>query len=133
MLSELVRPKPDGHVVSWIEGRPEDNLYVSALTFGEIEKGIASLPSSPRRTELEAWVRKDLLLRFQDRVLPIDLDIAARWGAVSGASETRGEPLAVIDALLAATSLQHGLVVATRNTADFERCGAKCVNPWQAG
>jgi predicted nucleic acid-binding protein len=58
--------------------------------------------------------------------------VAARWGALSGASEVRGVPLPVIAGLIAATSLQHSLVVATRNTGELERCGARCFNPWLA-
>lgn len=77
-------------------------------------------------------MRRDLAERFRGRVLPIDVRIAERWGALVGESERRGAPLPVIDSLLAATSLQHGLTIVTRNTADMQRCGARCLNPWEA-
>lgn len=63
-------------------------------------------------------------------MLSIDAGIAARWGTIAGTSEARGQPLPVIDSLIAATSLQHDLTVVTRNTDDLERYGARCFNPW---
>lgn len=74
-------------------------------------------------------MREDLAGRFHDRLLPVDDKIAVEWGRISGTSDARGAPLPVTDALIAATSVVHGLVVATRNTADLARCGARCVNP----
>lgn len=130
LLSELARPQPDAGVLRWLSTAEETELYLSVLTLGELEKGIAKLSSSARRRKIEDWVRNDLAERFAGRVLPIDQGVAVQWGRLSGESEAGGEPLAVIDALIAATSLVHGLDVVTRNTADLERCGARCVNPW---
>jgi predicted nucleic acid-binding protein len=130
VISELVRPKPKASVVSWIQARDEGELFLSAITIGELETGIARLPDSPKRTALEQWVRRELAERFRDRLLPIDAAVAARWGALTGASEARGQPLPVIDSLIAATGLQHDLTVVTRNTKDFQRCGAQCFDPW---
>jgi toxin FitB len=130
VVSELVRPRPKASVVSWVLERDEDELFLSVITIGELEKGIARLPVSPKRTALEQWVRRDLADRFRGRLLAIDSGVAARWGALVGASEARGQPLPVIDSLIAATSLQQDLTVVTRNTDDLERCGARCFNPW---
>lgn len=132
VVSELARPRPDGGVLEWLEAADEPALHLSVITLGELEKGIAKLPPSARRRRIEDWVREDLAARFEGRLLDVDRAIAARWGAISGEAEARGAPLPVIDALIAATALQHGLEVVTRNTADFERCGARCVNPWKA-
>ena len=130
VLSELAKPRPDAGVVQWLEAADEARLYLSVVTLGELEKGIARLPASARRTRIERWVRQELAARFEGRILDVDRKVAERWGAMSGASEARGAPLPVIDALIAATGLAHGLEVVTRNTADLERCGARCVNPW---
>lgn len=132
VISELVKPVPDGHVIEWLNGNDEGSLYLSVLTIGEIEKGIAKLPASSRREKLETWVRRDLAGRFRERLLAIDGTVAATWGRLAGEAEARGEPLPVIDGLIAATSLAHDLTVATRNVSDFERCGARCLNPWTA-
>jgi len=130
VLAELARPEPDAGVLKWLSDADEANLYLSVLTLGELEKGIAKLPASARRRGIENWVRGELAQRFEGRLLAVDQGVAEHWGRISGASEARGVPLPVIDELLAATSLVHALEVVTRNTADFERCGARCVNPW---
>jgi len=131
VLSELAKPRPDAGVLGWLEEADENRLYLSVLTLGELEKGVARLPASARRTRIERWVRRDLAARFEGRIVDVDRTVAERWGAISGVSESRGTPLPVIDALLAASALVHGLEVVTRNTADLERCGARCVNPWR--
>ena len=130
VVSELVRKSPSAAVLKWIDGQDEASFYLSVLTIGELEKGVARLPASVRRSRLLSWVRRDLVVRFSGRLLPIDMRTAARWGSVTGESEKRGRPLPVIDCLIAASALVHGLTVATRNVGDFERCGATCVNPW---
>ncbi len=130
VISELVKAAPDNNVIEWLKHSDEDSLYLSVLTIGEIEKGIAKLPASSRREKLETWVRRDLAERFRERLLAIDGTVAATWGRLAGEAEARGEPLPVIDGLIAATSLAHDLTVATRNIGDFERCGARCFNPW---
>lgn len=109
----------------------EDQLFLSVITIGELEKGIASLPGSAKRGTLENWVRRELADRFHGRLLAIDVGIAARWGAMVGTAELRGQPLPVIDSLIAATSLHHDMTVVTRNTKDFEGCGARSFDPWQ--
>jgi len=130
VVSELVRKSPSAAVLGWIGAQDEGSLYLSVLTIGELEKGVARLPVSTRRNGLQSWIRRDLVERFGARLLPIDTRTAARWGSVTGESERRGKPLPVIGSLIAATALVHGLTVATRNVNDFERCGATCFNPW---
>lgn len=130
VISELIRPRPKASVVNWVLEREESELFLCVITVGELEKGIARLPRSAKRIALESWVRRELADRFRGRLLEIDLSVAARWGAITGASEARGQPLPVIDSLIAATSLQHDLIVVTRNTNDLERCGARCFDPW---
>ena len=130
VISELTRPRPSGSVVNWIHACDENELFLSVITIGELDKGIAKLPGTAKRTALEQWVRRDLAARFHNRLLAIDSNVAARWGALVGQSEARGQPLPVIDSLIAATGLQHDLTIVTRNTDDMERCGARCFNPW---
>jgi predicted nucleic acid-binding protein len=130
VISELVKKNPRREVVDWIDGQEESTLFLSALTIGELEKGIAKLPASARKRNLLSWVRRDLAGRFGGRLLPIDVRVAARWGAMTGESEKRGRPLPVIDSLIAATALVHDLQIVSRNVDDFERCGIACVNLW---
>jgi toxin FitB len=129
-VSELIRMRPDGGLVSWIQNTEEELLHLSVLTIGELEKGIAKLGDARRKSRLEMWVRADLAERFRGRLLGIDAAIATRWGRLNGESEQRGQSLPLIDSLLTATAMHHDLSVVTRNTMDFERCGARCINPW---
>ena len=131
VVSEMVKPKPDAGVIAWLDECEESSTHLSVITLGELEKGIAKLGDAPRRAKLRHWVRHDLADRFEGRLLAIDAAVAARWGALTGESETRGVPLPVIDSLIAVIGLAHDLTIVTRNTADFERCGARCFNPWK--
>jgi toxin FitB len=83
VISELLKPKPEPKVTTWIDATEEDLLFLSVLTLGEIRKGVALLPRSARRISLEAWLGKDLQLRFSDRILNIDQEVAHRWGQIS--------------------------------------------------
>ena len=130
IISELVKAKPEPRVTAWIENVDESLLYLSVLTLGEIRKGIASLRDGARRVSLQAWLDGDLVLRFSDRILSIDLDVADRWGRIAG--NARKKPLPVIDGLLAATALHHDLTLVTRNIADIAGSGVAVFNPWEA-
>lgn len=132
VISELVRPEPNKHLLQWFSEQDEDGLFLSVLTIGELERGIEKLAASRKRTKLAKWVREDLARRFDGRVLSIDMPVARRWGVISGASERKGKPLPVIDSLIAATAIVHDLTVVSRNVPDFERCGVECLSPWQA-
>lgn len=130
-VSELVRLRPEPRVVAWIDGADESSLYLSVLTFGEIRRGLAEMPQSKRRAQLDAWV-EDLRIRFSGRVVSIDGDIAERWGVLAAAAKHAGQGVSVFDGLLAATALHHGYFVVSRNSKDFTALHVPTVNPWQA-
>jgi toxin FitB len=130
VISELVKAKPEPRVTKWIETTEETLLYLSVLTLGEIRKGIASLPHSARRVRLEAWLDHELALRFSDRILPIDQQVADRWGRIAGSAAARNSALPVIDGLFAATAQHHNLILVTRNTRDIAATGVPAFDPW---
>jgi len=130
VISEVVRKRPAPEVVSWLAAQDEDHLFMSVLSLGELHEGIARLADSRRRRTLEAWVEGDLQRRFTGRIIPVDPGIAARWGRISGAAERAGRVIPVIDGLLAATALEHGLTLATRDTSHMEPTGVELFNPW---
>ena len=132
VISELVKPRPEPKVVSWIEEIDENLLYLSVLTLGEIRKGVTALPRSARRTALESWLESDLRLRFSKRILPVDEQVADRWGSLAGQAQKDGRSLPVIDGLLAATAIHHNLTLVTRNISDAAGTGVAVFNPWQA-
>jgi toxin FitB len=132
VISELVKPKPNPNVTAWIDATDEDLLYLSVLTLGEIRRGITSLPDAARRVKLETWLDRELVLRFSDRILPIDLAIADRWGRLTGTAAARKSPLPVIDGLLAATAVHYDLTLVTRDTKHLSNTGVAYFNPWEA-
>ena len=132
VVSELVKPLPDKGVVTWMQDCDEAHVHLSVITLGELEKGIARLSDAARRAKLQKWVRRDVVERFQGRMLSVDAAVATRWGALVGESESRGVSLPVVDSLIAAASLVHDLTVVTRNVDDFIKCGARCFSPWEA-
>ena len=131
-ISELVRAKPEPRVVQWLDDSDERLLYLSVLTIGEIRKGIAALATGKQRTRLETWIELELKTRFNERILPIDEEVAERWGVIAAQAKAAGRPLAVIDGLLAATALHYNLTIVTRNTADFAETNVSIVCPWQS-
>jgi len=130
VISELVKPRPEQKVISWIQATDESLLFLSVLTIGEIRKGINSLPSGNKRALLESWLGNDLVMRFAGRILSIDFGIAERWGLLSAQAKASGVLFPVIDGLLAATALHHNLTFATRNTNDVKLAGLSVFNPW---
>jgi hypothetical protein len=130
ILSETARREPSAKVIEWLESRDEAQFFISALTIGEIEKGIEKVSDEGRKSRLASWVRDSLLPRFGPRVLPVDSKVAAVWGRCSGSAELRGTPVPVVDGLIAATASVHGLSVVTRNKDHFALCGVLVIDPW---
>ena len=131
VISELVKKMPTPSVVKWLDGIDESNLFLSVLTFGELQKGISKLADGERKNELQEWMENDLVARFEGRVLDLDLETSLDWGRMQGVAERNGASLPVMDSLIAATAAAHSLVVVTRNTKDIGRCNAKVFNPWE--
>lgn len=131
VISELVAAQPDPDVTRWIESIDPQTVYLSVITVGELKKGIEKLPNSRRKTVLEAWLVNDLLVRFQDHLLPIDTSVILTWGSLIARMEEIGKPMPAIDSLIAATTLHSGYTLSTRNVGDFEHTGISVLNPWE--
>jgi predicted nucleic acid-binding protein len=129
VLSEAIKKKPNQGVIDWLDSQEETSLYLSALTFGEVQKGISKLVHSPRRKRLQDWVDQELAGRFSGRILDVDLRVALRWGVISGKAETAGRRVPVLDGLLAATAQEYGLTVVTGNAQHFEVTDVPWINP----
>jgi predicted nucleic acid-binding protein len=130
VVSELNAKRPDSKVVEWIDAQSDDTLYLSSITFAELQRGVILLPNSPRRRSMFAWIRSDLVARFAGRILPVDEKVALIWGNLVAAQQMKGRTLPVLDSLIAATASAHQLTLATRNLADMERLGVDLFNPW---
>lgn len=130
VISEVIKQKPNKKVIRWLQKQEEKNLYLSVLTFGEIEKGIEKSVSEDRKKRLGLWVEEDLKQRFGGRILSIDMQVASRWGEVQGKSEIIGKSLPTIDGLIAVTGLVNNCVVVTRNISDMQQSSVELFNPW---
>jgi len=130
IIYELIKPQPEPRVVRWVDSVEESLPHLSVLALGEIEKGIASLARASRRARLEAWLDAELLPRFAGRILPVDEAVARRWGRIAGGLESQSRVrVPVVDGLLAATAMVHGLVLVTRHAAHVTLTGASVFNP----
>jgi predicted nucleic acid-binding protein len=127
VLSEPTRPAPSSKVIDWL-GANEQDIVVYSLILGELYIGILALPRGRKRIQLEQWF--DALVRTVD-CLPWDATIARRWALLVVDLRRRGEPLPLLDGMIAATALHHDLTIATRNTRDFKRAGVKVLNPFE--
>lgn len=130
VISELISSQPDPYVAAWVEDLDPQLVFLSVITIGEMKKGIEKLSSSNRKADLDAWLNGDLLVRFHDHLLPLDIDTLLAWGTLTARLEASGKPMPAIDSLLAATAAQTGFTLVTRNVRDFEHTGIALFNPW---
>jgi len=127
IVSEIrKRERCHPNVRRWFAALEDDAIFLSVLVVGEIRHGIELIR---RRDEvagrsLDRWL-KALERRFEERILPVTIEICERWGRIG-----IDQPLPPVDGLLAATALHHGLTLVTRNTAHAERSGAEVLNPF---
>lgn len=126
IISELRKTKPDAGVLRWVTGQQDNQLFLSVVTLGEIEKGIEKQRKAAAEfaAELTVWI-EELIQLYADRILPVTPGIARNWGRLSARLGNDGS-----DLLIAATAQVHGLMVVTRNTSDFEPTGVKVLNPY---
>lgn len=131
VISELIRMRPEQRVLAWIESMPEEQLYLSVLTLGELQKGIAKLDASARRRQSEKWLAKNVRQRFAERIVGLDADTLIRWGQVVGEGERRGRTWPLMDSLMAASALTYRMTLVTRNLSDVRDMGIDLLDPWQ--
>lgn len=134
-LSLLSNGKASPNFIVWLQEQQGKNaLYASTITLQEIEKGIVKLElvkrgSPEKANRLREWM-EIVMANFQDRFLPVDIDVALAAGQLEGAMLARGQNVELADILIAATAQTHGLTVVTANTRDFEPLGVDCLAPF---
>jgi predicted nucleic acid-binding protein len=133
VVSEWTKPHPDPGVVAWLADADEDRVFVSVITLAELRHGVERMPAGSRRKRLEAWLDAELVLRFEERLVPIDATTAEAWGRIMARGEAAGRPVSAMDAFIAATAERHKLTLVTRNASDFESLGIRLLNPWSTG
>lgn len=131
VISELIRARPEQRVVDWLDRHDTANLWLTAIAVAELHAGVAKLGAGERRQQLARAI-EITLGEFEDRILPFGADAAYVFGYLTGpllASRTR---FPIMDYQIAAITLLHGGVLATRNTKDFSKTGVPLVNPWDS-
>ena len=128
IISELRKPRPHGGVVTWLEKQQEEQLFLSAVTLGELQTGIERTrhQDPSKAIEIETWVDQ---LAASYQILPMDTLCFREWGRMMD----RKPDQLLEDAMIAATARVHHLVVATRNERDFRQLNVRIVNPFKAG
>lgn len=130
VVSEWTKAAPNAGVQSWLARVEPDDVYLSVITLAELRYGIERLAAGRRRDALEAWVERDLLLRFEGRILDMDLVIANEWGKLTAYGQAHGGATGVMDTWIAATATVYGMTVVTRDVVPFKALAVQVLNPW---
>jgi predicted nucleic acid-binding protein len=133
VLSELRRPRPAPKVVAFVAAQPLESLHISSVTLAEIRFGIELIADAGRRAALNDWLAHKVRPMFVQRVLPVTEDIMFRWRVLVEDGRKAGHTFSQPDLIIAATALEHGLVVVSRDTRDYEKAGVPVLDPWTAG
>lgn len=131
VLSELRRPRPAEKVVAFVASQPLESLHISAVTLAEIRFGIELVADAARRAELNDWLTHKVRPLFAQRVLPVSEDIMFKWRLLVEEGRKSGHTFSQPDLIIAATALEHGLTVVSRDTADYERARVPALDPWK--
>jgi toxin FitB len=132
ILSEIRRLRPEPKVIAFIASNPLDELYVSTVTFAELRFGIELLSQgSTQRDDLIQWLTHTIPPMFNDRVLPVTEDVMFRWRVLMEEGRKTGHTFSQPDLIIAATGLQNGLTVVTRDRSDFDKARVPVLDPWE--
>lgn len=131
VLSEAMSASPAPVVLQWLSSQARDQLFTTAISMAEILQGIELLPFGKRRAGLLATAQSMFAELFAGHILSFHEEAARAFAPIAVNRRRHGHPVSLFDAQIAAIAHSHGAVLATRNTADFEGCGIKLINPWQ--
>ena len=132
VLSNLRRPRPERKVIDFIEAQPLESLHISIVTISEIRFGIELVSDAARRADLSDWLTHKVRPMFAQRILPVTEDIILKWRLLMEHGRKARHTFSQPDLLIAATSLEHGLMLVSRDTADFKRARVPVFDPWMA-
>jgi predicted nucleic acid-binding protein len=132
VLSELRRPRPEPKVVAFVAAQPLERLYVSTVTLAEIRFGIELVDDANPRAELNDWLMHKVRPIFEQRVLPVSEDIMFKWRLLVEDGRKAGHTFSQPDLIIAATALEHGLTLVSRDTSEYERARVPVFDPWTA-
>ena len=130
IISELISKSPNKKVVDLILSIDEENLYLSVITIGEIKAGIEKLDDGKKKDKLINWLEKELLVRFEGRIIYIDTEVMLKWGCNNTKLKKLGKPLPIMDSIIGSIAQVKNLILLTRNEKDFKNLDIKIINPF---
>jgi tRNA(fMet)-specific endonuclease VapC len=130
IISELISKNPNEKVVKFINDLNVDDVFLSAITIGEIKSGIENVQSNAKKELLSQWLHNDLLYKFENRIISIDIEIMLTWGSINHKLKKQGQALPIMDSIIGATCLSKELALITRNEKDFQNLAIKIINPF---
>jgi toxin FitB len=130
VILELASRAADRNVLAFIDGIEPENVFLSAISIGELCRCAESLPESSKKTRLLDWLHNDLVLRFGGRILAIDADLMVTWGRLTARLEREGKELSAVLSLLLALAVHNHCILVTGNAESFKGAGVRTINPW---
>lgn len=130
VISESVSRQANADVIAWISQQPPEQTAISAVTFAELRDGATFTAGAQRQAELINWIETAVALSFQERILPVTIDVLMDWLALIRKLGAKGRPQVAADMLIASTARVHDLILVTRNIRDFANTGITVYNPW---
>jgi predicted nucleic acid-binding protein len=128
-ISEITYDRPNRGYLDWFTNADEETFHVSALSIGELRAGALRLGAGDKKRRLTGFIDRTLEF-YAERILAIDAPVAEAWAELTISYRTRGVVVGLIDELIAATALAHGLTLITRNVRHFEASGCRLFSPW---
>lgn len=130
LVSELMRPRPNEHVIAWLDAQKADTMWLTSVNVAELLFGIARIPNGARKRGFEEVARRMIEEDFAGRVLSFDLEAAAIYASLAAKRESAGQAMSLADGQIAAICLAHDASLATRNGRHFAGLGLEVLNPW---
>jgi len=130
IISELITKQPNQNVLNFLSSINENDTYLSVITIGEIKTGIENVKNIDKKEKLCKWLEEDLLIRFKNRIVDIDLDIMITWGKINQNLKSVGKPLPIMDSIIASSCIYTKFTLITRNEKDFQNLDLNIINPF---
>ena len=131
IISELISNQPNQSVLDFLSLINENDIYLSVITIGEIKSGIENVKSLDKKEKLSKWLEDELLKRFENRIINIDINAMMTWGKINQNLKSIGKPLPIMDSLIATSCICHEFILITRNEKDFQNLVLKIINPFK--
>jgi len=116
--------------MDFISNLDEEKLYLSVITIGEIKSGIEKLDNGRKKEKLLHWLENDLLARFHNRIVEIDIEVMLQWGKTNTQLKKIGKPLPIMDSIISSIAQAKNFILLTRNEKDFKNLDIKIINPF---